>query len=208
MLNTRQRHLALFKDECVFLPELWCDLSAKIRSRFPTSMTCDDFGRIAIIDKLELAGLCLECWQQSMGSSCEDAQYSSWQAGGARPALPEEALVLHLSECNANLIPSAFPVLFEMATPYHFFSNDDANLHLILCYYLRDIHQGERAGGGCFVLLNHRTTVSSYSVARRRHLSPVVPKFKNNPRHRAGKWLAVIQQVSDRGWLADSFSII
>ena len=50
----------LLKDCCVVLPELRCDLSAEIKSKFPISIKRDYSGRAARIDKPEFAGLCLE----------------------------------------------------------------------------------------------------------------------------------------------------
>lgn len=56
----QQIHLNLLKDYCVVLPELRCDLSAKIKSKFPISISHVYFGRTARIGKLEFTGLCLE----------------------------------------------------------------------------------------------------------------------------------------------------
>lgn len=56
----QQMHLNLLKDNCVVLPELRCDLTAKIKRKFPISISHDYLGRTARIDKLEFTGLCLE----------------------------------------------------------------------------------------------------------------------------------------------------
>lgn len=55
----QQLHLNLLNDHCVVLPELQCDLSAKIKSKFLTSILHDYLGRTARIDKLEFTGLWL-----------------------------------------------------------------------------------------------------------------------------------------------------
>lgn len=55
----QELHLNLLKDHCVVLPELQCDLSAKIKNIFLTSILHDYLGRTARIDKLEFTGLWL-----------------------------------------------------------------------------------------------------------------------------------------------------
>ena len=91
------------------LPELRCDLSAKIKSKFPISVSHDYLGRTARIDKLEFTGLCLELVLatkhiEHMGRAARTLIYHL-TGFCARSAHPEKSLALYILEApSLNVI--------------------------------------------------------------------------------------------------------
>lgn len=99
MYVEQEIHLNLLKDYSVVLPELPSDVSAKIKSEFPISISHEYLGRTARIDKPEFTVLCLE----PVGNRAYRAQGNSKDV----KRVPPDELLCKLSP--PRKIPGSFP---------------------------------------------------------------------------------------------------